>query len=244
MADDLWNERVAAKYDENSARMFSPEVLDPTVDFLADLAGDGRALEFAIGTGRVAVPLANTGVPLSGIDSSAAMIGQMTGKPGAEAIDAVVGDMTTTTVEGPFSLVYLVFNTIGNVQTQEAQVAVFRNAARHLEAGGHFVVEVGVPDLQRLPPGETARPFLVTEQRWGFDEYDLVSQSATSHHFINRDGSLEYFACPYRYVWPAELDLMAQLAGMNLKERWADWNRNPFTAESPGHVSVWEKPVS
>ncbi|NNK91041.1 MAG: class I SAM-dependent methyltransferase, partial [Acidimicrobiia bacterium] len=160
MADDgLWNEQVAARYDENSASMSSPEVLGPTVDFLAELAGEGHALEFAIGTGRVAVPLANHGVAVSGIASSAAMIDQIAGKPGAETIETVVGDMTTTVVDGTFSLVYLVFNTIGNVRTQEAQVAVFQNAARHLEPGGHFVVEVGVPDLQRLPPGETVKPF-------------------------------------------------------------------------------------
>lgn len=241
--DGIFDEAVAASYDQSSASMFAPEVLGPTVDFLADLAGGGRVLEFAIGTGRVAVPLAARGVPVSGIELSRPMAAKLEEKPGAANIDVVIGDMTTTTVDGPFSLVYLVFNTIGNVETQDAQVAVFHNAARHLEPGGHFVVEVGVPNLRELPPGQTAQPFHISEDRFGFDEVDVVTQHAVSHHFRIDAEAARNFACPYRYVWPAELDLMARLAGMHLAGRWEDWDRRPFTAESRRHVSVWELPA-
>ncbi len=243
-SDDIWTAEIADRYDESSAAMFAPEILGPTVDFLTDLAGDGRALELAIGTGRVAVPLAARGVPVAGIELSRPMVAKLEEKPGAEGIEVVVGDMAEARVDGEFAVVYLVYNTIGNVLTQEAQVACFQNAARHLQPGGCFVVEVGVPNLQRLPLGETIAPFLVGEDRWGFDEFDLVTQQAVSHHFAIRDGGVKHFACPFRYVWPAELDLMAQLAGMTLRERWEDWDRTPFTADSRHHVSVWEKPLS
>jgi SAM-dependent methyltransferase len=239
--DGYFDESVAATYDDES--ITAPEVVDPVVDFLADLAGPGRALEFAVGTGRIAVPLVQRGVPVHGIELSRAMAARLTAKPEAEGIDVTIGDMATTTVDGGFSLVYLVFNTIGNLTTQEAQVACFRNAAAHLEPGGVFVVEVAVPGLQRLPEGETLQVFHWSEDRWGVDEYDVATQGLISHHFAVRDGELRRISVPFRYVWPAELDLMAQLAGMRLRERWTDWAREPFTATSRKHVSVWEKPA-
>ena len=237
--DGYFDERVAARYDESSADMFDPAVVDPVVDFLADLAGSGRALELGIGTGRIALPLAQRGVPVHGIELSRAMASRLRGKPGGDAVGVTIGDFTSTTVEGTFSLAYLVFNTIMNLTTQDAQVACFRNVARHLEPGGCFVIEVGVPELQRLPPGETIRPFHISETRLGFDEIDVATQALTSHHFELVDGQLERFSAPFRYVWPSELDLMAQLAGMTLRERWSGWKREPFTSESRKHVSVY-----
>ena len=242
--DGYFDERVAARYDESSAEMFSAEAVDPTVDFLAGLAGDGPALEFAVGTGRIALPLSRRGVAVHGIDMSKAMVARMRAKPGGEDIGVTIGDFSTTTVDGPFTLVYLVFNTISNLTTQAAQVACFRNAAAHLQPGGCFVIEVSIPDLQRLPPGETIHPFHVSETRWGFDEYDIANQRMTSHHFEIVDGRAERFAVPFRYAFPAEYDLMAELAGMRLRERWAGWDREPFTSESRSHVSVWEKPAT
>ena len=242
MAEDHFGERVAARYDESSAEMFDPAVVDPAVDFLAGLAGDGAALELGIGTGRIALPLARRGVPVHGIDLSEAMVARLRAKPGAERIGVTVGDFATTTVDGSFSVAYLVFNTIGNLTTQDEQVACFQNAAAHLEPGGCFVIEVGVPQLQRLPPGETVRAFALTPTHLGFDEYDLVSQGLVSHHYRVVDGRLKLDSLPLRYVWPSELDLMARLAGMRLRERWGGWRREPFTGESTKHVSVWEKP--
>jgi SAM-dependent methyltransferase len=241
--DGYFDESVAATYDEDSAEMFDPAVLEPAVDFLANLAGNGSALEFAIGTGRIAVPLAERGVPVHGIDMSNAMIAKLREKPGAQDVEVTIGDFATTRVDGSFSLVYLVFNTIGNLTTQEAQVACFRNAAAHLDPGGCFVIEVGVPELRRLPPGETGHAFHIGEDRWGIDEYEVATQGLTSHHFWIEEGRAEHFAMPFRYVWPSELDLMAQLAGMTLRERWAGWTREPFSDESRSHVSVWEKPA-
>jgi SAM-dependent methyltransferase len=243
-ADGYFGERVAAKYDESDeiADMFDPAVVEPVVDFLFELAGSGRALELGIGTGRIALPLAERGVPVHGIDLSRAMVARLRSKPGGEDIGVTIGDFATTTVDGTFSVAYLVFNTIMNVTTQEGQVACFRNVAAHLEPGGCFVIEVGVPNLQRLPFGETIRPFHVSETRLGFDEYDVARQGLVSHHFELVDGRFERHPIPFRYVWPAELDLMAQLARMRLRERWSGWKREPFTSESGKHVSVWEKP--
>jgi SAM-dependent methyltransferase len=238
--DGHFDERVAARYDGSAAEMFEAEAVELAVDFLAELAGGGRALELGIGTGRIALPLAERGVPVHGIDMSKAMVARLQAKPGGEDIGVTIGDFATTTVDGSFSLVYLVFNTIMNLTTQAAQVACFRNAAAHLEPGGRFVIEVGVPDLQRLPPGETIHPFHVSETRWGFDEYDVASQGVTSHHLEFVDGRAERVSVPFRYAWPAEYDLMAELAGMRLRERWAGWKREPFTSESRAHVSVWE----
>jgi SAM-dependent methyltransferase len=241
MPQNHFGEHVAERYDETSAAMFDPAVVDPVVDFLAELAGDGAALEFGIGTGRIALPLAHRGVPVHGIDLSEAMVARLRAKPGSEQIAVTIGDFATTTVEGRFSVAYLVFNTINNLTTQDEQVACFENVAAHLEPGGCFVIEVGVPALQRLPPGETVRPFTVTPTRLGFDEYDVVTQGLISHHYWIAGDKFEALSVPFRYVWPAELDLMARIAGMRLRERWSGWKREPFTSESTKHVSVWEK---
>jgi SAM-dependent methyltransferase len=242
--DGYFDEPVAARYDESSADMFDPEVVDPVVDFLAELAGNGRALELGIGTGRIALPLAERGVPVHGIELSKAMAARLRAKPGGEDIGVTIGDFATTTAEGTFSLAYLVFNTIGNLTTQEAQVACFRNVAAHLEPGGCFVIETGIPLLRRLPPGERLRVFTASETHWGVDEYDVATQGLVSHHFELVDGRFELSSIPFRYTWPAELDLMAQLAGMSLRERWSGWKREPYTNESEKHVSVWEKPAA
>jgi SAM-dependent methyltransferase len=240
--EDHFGEGVAERYDESSADMFDPAVVDPAVDFLAGLAGDGAALELGIGTGRIALPLAGRGVRVHGIDLSEAMVTELRAKPGSETIGVTIGDFATTKVDGTFSLAYLVFNTIGNLTTQDEQVACFQNVADHLESGGCFVIEVGVPSLRRLPPGETARVFDLSPTHVGVDEFDPATQGLISHHFSLVDGEWELGSTPFRYVWPAELDLMARLAGMRLRERWSGWNREPFTSESTRHVSVWEKP--
>ena len=240
--DGYFGERVAARYDDD-AEIFDPAVVDPVVDLLVELAGNGRALELGIGTGRIALPLAQRGVPVHGIELSKAMAARLRAKPGGEDIGVTIGDFATTTVDGTFSVAYLVFNTIMNLTTQDGQVACFRNVAAHLEPGGCFVIEVGVPGLQRLPPGETIHAFHVSESRWGLDEYDVARQGLTSHHFRIVDGRLERLSIPFRYAWPSELDLMAQLAGMRLRDRWSGWKREPFTSDSRKHVSVWEKPA-
>jgi SAM-dependent methyltransferase len=242
--DGYFDERVAARYDESEGEMFDPAVVDPVVDFLAELGGSGGALELGIGTGRIALPLAQRGVPVHGIELSQAMVARLRAKPGGEDIGVTIGDFSTATVDEQFSVAYLVFNTIMNLTTQAAQVACFRNVAAHLESRGCFVIEVGVPELRRLPPGETIRAFHVSETRWGIDEYDVARQGLTSHHFEIVKGSLERVSIPFRYAWPAELDLMAQLAGMSLRERWSGWKREPFTSDSRKHVSVWEKPAA
>ena len=242
-SDGYFDEPVAERYDDGSRDMFSAEVLEPTVELLAELARGGRTLELGIGTGRVALPLAERGVEVHGIDLSRAMVAKLREKPGGERIPVELGDFASTRVDGTFTLAYLVFNTINNLTTQDAQVACFRNAAAHLEPGGCFLIEVGVPELRRLPPGETFHVFDVSETHWGFDEYDVVDQGLVSHHFSVVDGRIERSSVPFRYVWPAELDLMAELAGMKLRDRWAGWSREPFTSESRKHVSVWEKPA-
>jgi SAM-dependent methyltransferase len=239
---DHFGEQVAAGYDDDSADMFAPATVEPVVEFLAGLAGDGRALELGIGTGRIALPLSQRGVRVHGIDLSTAMIARLRAKPGAGAIGVTVGDFATTRVSSTFRLAYLVYNTIGNLTTQDEQVNCFCNVAAQLEPGGCFVIEVGVPALRRLPPGETVRPFLVRPERLGFDEIDVASQRLVSHHYWVTDGQLRTVSLPFRYVWPAELDLMARIAGMRLRERWGGWRREPFTSESTSHVSVWQKP--
>src|SRR6266496_829668 len=244
MPEDYFGERVAERYDERYAYMADPAVVDPIVAFLADLARDGAALELGIGTGRIALPLAQRGIRVHGIDLSEAMVARLRAKPGAEQIGVTIGDFATTTVEGRFSVAYLVFNTIMNLTTQDEQIACFQNVAAHLESGGCFVIEVGVPGLQRLPPGETVRAFQVSAARLGFNEYDVVSQGLISHHYSVVDGELEVVSVPFRYAWPSELDLMARLAGMTLRERWSGWKREPFTSDSTKHVSVWEKTAS
>jgi SAM-dependent methyltransferase len=237
-----FGERVAAVYDEHSATMFDPAVIEPAVDTLAELAGDGRALEFAIGTGRIALPLAERGVRVAGIDNSEAMLARLREKPGAERIEAVVGDMAATRVDGEFSLVYLVFNTIFNLTTQEGQVACFANAAAHLRSGGRFVIEARVPELQRLPLGQTVLPWRADPTGLSYYVYDTVTQRLSGqHYYLQDDGRVQASPTEMRYAWPAELDLMARLAGMRLEHRWGGWSREPFTGLSPSHVSVYEK---
>ena len=238
-APDHFAGRVAERYDEQSAWMFATEVVEPAVDFLAELAGDGAALELGIGTGRIALPLRQRGVRVAGTDLSPDMVAQLRAKPGGEAVDVTIGDFATSRVPGSFSLAFLLFNTIMNLTTQEAQVACFRNVAAHLEPGGCFVIEVGLPDLQRLPHGERFRPFHVGRTHIGIDEYDIANQGLISHHY--RGGDVH--GVPFRYVWPSELDLMAQLAGMRPRERWSGWGREPFTSVSEKLVGVWEKPA-
>jgi SAM-dependent methyltransferase len=243
-SSDLWDEETAKRYDASSAAMFEPEVLDPAVDFLAGLADGGPALELAVGTGRVAVPLLSRGVPVCGIELSQPMVDQLHRKVPAQELPVVVGDMATTRVPGTFSLVYVVWNSIGNLRTQDEQVECFRNAAAHLRPGGRFVVELWVPGIRRFPPGQAAVPFHVSDEHVGFDTYDMTTQQGTSHHYTRlEDGTVRYGASNFRYIWPAECDLMARLAGLELEERVADWHRSPFTSDSEGHVSVWRKPL-
>ncbi len=241
MPENRFDARIATSYEAKWPELFEPAVIEPAVDFLTDLAGAGAALEFGIGTGRLAFPLRARGVPVHGIELSPDMVAELRTRPGADAIGVTIGDFATATAPGRFTVVYLVRNTIANLTSQAEQVDCFANAAAHLEVGGHFVIELYVPELQRLPPGETVHPFAVTPTHLAFEEYDIATQIAYSHHYWIADGRAEFFSAPFRYVWPAELDLMARLAGMQLRERWSDWSRAPFTSESRSHVSVWEK---
>jgi len=240
--EGYFGERVAAVYDEHSAGMFDPAVVAPAVDRLAELTGDGRALEFAIGTGRIALPLAERGVRVAGIDNSEAMLARLREKPGAERIEAGVGDMAATRVDGEFSLVYLVFNTIFNLTTQDGQVKCFENAAAHLSTDGRFVIEARVPELQRLPLGQTVLPWRADPRGMSYYVYDVVTQRLSGQHYLLEDGGFRASPIEMRYAWPAELDLMARLAGMRLEHRWGGWSGEPFTALSPAHVSVYRKP--
>jgi SAM-dependent methyltransferase len=238
---NYFDEPIAATYEVKWPELFEPAVVEPAVSFLADLARSGSGLELGIGTGRIALPLSRRGVRVHGIELSPAMIARLQAKPGADRIGVTIGDFTTAKVDGTFGLAYLVRNTIMNVTTQDGQVECFRNVAAQLEPGGCFVIEVIVPELQRLPPGENVRAFTVTPRHLGFDEYDIAAQGLVSHHYWVVNGELETFSAPFRYVWPAELDLMARLAGMTLRERWSDWKREPFTSDSRSHISVWQK---
>jgi SAM-dependent methyltransferase len=239
--EGYFGERVAAVYDEHSAGMFDPAVVDPAADRLAELAAGGDVLEFAVGTGRIALPLAARGVRVIGIDSSEAMLARLREKPGAERVEAMVGDMAATRVDGAFSLVYLVFNTIFNLTTQDGQVACFENAAAHLDTGGRFVIEARVPEIQRLPVGQTVLPWRADAKGMSYYVYDVVTQRLSGQHYHFVDGRVEPSPIEMRYAWPAELDLMARLAGLRLAHRWGGWNREPFTALSPAHVSVYAK---
>ena len=241
--DGHFGEDVAATYDASSAEMFAAGVVGPAVEVLARLAGDGAALELGVGTGRLALPLAGRGVPVHGVDLSRAMVRRLRSKPGGDAVGVTIGDFATTRVPGEFAVVYLVFNTIMNLTTQAAQVACFRTAAAHLRPGGCFVVEVGVPDLRRLPPGQTVVPFRVGPGGWAYDVYDVATQALTSDYVEVVDGRGAHRSIPFRYVWPAELDLMAEIAGLRLRSRWATWTGEPFDHESRQHVSRWEKPA-
>jgi SAM-dependent methyltransferase len=239
----FFSEHGAERYDQSTGDEFDPAVIEATVDFLAGLAGTGRALELGVGTGRIALALARRGVAVHGIDLSQPMVDQLRAKPGGAAIEVTIGDFSTTRVDGSFSLAYLVFNTIENLTSQDAQVACFENVARHLEPGGRFVIEVAIPGLRRLPHGEASNVFDVSDDHWGIDEYDVVDQGLISHHFTRVGDAIEYSSAPFRYVWPSELDLMARIAGMRLVERWSGWRREPFTGESRKHISVWQKPT-
>ncbi len=241
MPQNIFTGRVAEGYDLGSAEMYEPAVLSPTAEFLFAEARGGRALEFGIGTGRVALPLSERGLEVSGVDISADMIAELQDKPGSDVIDVTVGDFATTVVLGEFSLVYVVFNSITNLLEQAEWVQAFRNAARHLGPAGRFVMELAIPDLRRFPPGSEALPFDVSPGHLGFDTLDVATQRGVSHHFYFVEGQVGRFDSPFRYSWPAELDLMAQMASMKLCDRWADWDRSPFTSDSRKHISVWER---
>ncbi|MFE0681096.1 class I SAM-dependent DNA methyltransferase [Streptomyces sp. NPDC058961] len=244
-SSELWSREAADRYDAGETEMSSAAVLGPTIAFLAEVAGDGRALEFAIGTGRVGVPLRESGVSVAGIELSEHMAAVLRRKIDEDTLPVAIGDMATTVVPGEFALVYLVYNTLSNLLTQEEQVECFRNAARHLRPGGRFVIELGVPPLRFLPPGQVAVPFDVSERHLGFDTFDLVRQVLVSHHFTRDgdDGSYRRDRSQHRYAWPAELDLMARIAGLELERRVADWDGTPFTQDSGKHISVWRKPL-
>jgi hypothetical protein len=242
MATVLWGAETASVYDATSAGTFEPAVLEPTVEVLASLAGNGAALEFAVGTGRVALPLSERGVSVAGIELSPDMAAVLRGKPGASAVPVTIGDMTSTRVPGAYSLVYLVFNTIMNVTTQDEQVAVFANAAAHLAVCGRFVVEVGLPAVAGLPATELGRVFDISSGHVGIDTIDdPVGQITSSHHWTLIEGQWRRSSAPYRYVWPSELDLMARLAGFRLEHRWSGWDKAPFTAASTSQVAVYQK---
>ena len=242
MGSIVWDHELAEVYDSTYVAEFEPAVLDPMVDTLLDVAAGGPALEFAVGTGRVALRLSERRVVVSGIELSSPMVDQLRAKPGSEAVRVTIGDMTTTRVSGTFTLVYLVANTIMNVTTQEDQLAIFHNAAAHLEPGGCFVVEVVVPQLRSVPPGAIGRVFTLEPDHVGIETFDDVSeQIAWSHHWVQVDGRLVRHSAPYRYVWPSELDLMARIAGLRLRARWGDWARTTFTSESTSQVAVFEK---
>jgi SAM-dependent methyltransferase len=250
MPKDYFDEPVAARYDKTYADQFAPAMVDPAVDFLAELAsrgnGNGAALELGIGTGRLALPLAKRGIDVHGIDLSQAMVARLHAKPGAHNVKVSIGDFATTQVAGGqarFAVAYLVRNTIMNLTSQAEQVACFHNAAWHLAPGGCFVIEVLVPGLQRLPVGETFQVFTVTPTHVGVDEVDVATQRLVSHHYLVVDGKPEVWSVPFRYVWPSELDLMARLAGLEPRERWSGWTREPFTSDAATHISVWEKPT-
>jgi len=243
--EDIWDDAAAQRYDTPGTGMFAPEVLRPAVDRLAELAGDGAALEFAVGTGRVAIPLAQRGVPVTGIELSNPMIEQLRTKVGDSAIPVIAGDMATARAPGRYTVVYLVYNTISNLLTQNEQVACFHNAARHLVPGGRFVIELWVPELRKLPPGQQAAVFASEPGYLGLATYDVLHQRVVSHHFRFGTGSTaQLFRSPHRYIWPSELDLMGQLAGFELETRHADWSGSEFTADSRSHVSVYRLPAT
>jgi hypothetical protein len=238
----VWGRDIAEVYDTTYAALAAPSVVDPMVDFLVSLAGQGAALEFAVGTGRIALPLSGRGVRVQGIELSPAMVEPLRRKPGAGDVAVTIGDMTTTRVAGSFSLVYLVANSIMNVTTQEEQIAVFSNAAAHLTVGGHFVIELMVPQLRRVPLSEKGRVFTLDPDHVGIETYDdTVHQVAWSHHWMEVNGRLVRHSEPYRYVWPSELVLMGRMAGFDLEDRWGNWVRSPFTSDSPMQVAVFVK---
>jgi SAM-dependent methyltransferase len=241
MPETHFDEWIAQRYAVLWPELFDPAVIESTVAFLAEVAAGGPVLEMGVGTGRIAIPLRRRNVPVHGIELSRPMVAELRGQPGGADIGVTIGDFATATVPGRFALVYLIRNTITNLTSQDEQAQAFRNAAAHLQPGGCFVIENYIPQLRRLPPGETVRVFAATPTHLGFEDYDVASQIAVSHHYWTIEGRLATFSSPHRYVWPSELDLMARSAGMILRERWSDWNRAPFTSESRSHVSVWDK---
>ncbi len=243
MPETHFDDWIAPRYATLWPELFDPAVVELTVDFLAGLAAGGAALELGIGTGRIGIPLSRRGVVVNGIELSPAMIAQLRAQEGGDEISVVEGDYATTTIDRSFGLVYLLRNTITNLVTQDEQIQAFRNAAAHLRSGGCFVIENYVPELRRLPPGQTTRIFIATPDHVGYEDYDFATQIAVSNHYWKIEGDLKTFSAPHRYVWPAELDLMARLAGLRLRERWCDWSRAPFTGDSSMHISVWEKPL-
>nr|WP_110048626.1 class I SAM-dependent methyltransferase [Nocardiopsis sp. L17-MgMaSL7] len=239
----VWDAEMARSYDTPGEGMFAPEQVDPAVARLAELAGNGAALEFAVGTGRIAVPLVARGVPVTGVELSGAMVDRLRSRADEATIPVVIGDMATTRVPGDFTLVYLVYNTISNLLTQAEQVRCFRNAASHLGPGGRFVVELGVPSLRRLPPGQEGLVFAHGDGYVGLDTFDLEHQHLVSHHIrFEKGGEPSVIRVKQRYVWPSELDLMAQMAGFELESRHADWKGAPFTGDSGSHVSIYRLP--
>jgi SAM-dependent methyltransferase len=242
--DGYFGEPVAAGYDDPSDPMNQPEAIEPAVSLLAELAGSGRALELAIGTGRVGLPLARRGVPVHGIELSRAMAARLRAKPGGEAVAVTIGDMATTRVGGSFTLAYLVFNTINNLTTQDEQLACFSNVAAHLAPGGCFVIETGVPPLRQLPPGQDIHGYRAGASRIVSYSFDHATQNYRGHYVEFAGGNGQYRTIPFRYVWPSELDLMARLAGLRLRDRWSGWSREPFTTDSRSHVSVWQMPTA
>lgn len=238
----IWGRDIAEVYDATNAASAQPEVVDPMVGLLAELGGEGPVLEFAVGTGRIALPLSARGMPVHGIELSPHMVERLRAKPGADAVHVVVGDMTETRLSESFTLVYVVANSIMNVTTQDEQIAVFANAAAHLASGGRFLVELIVPQLQRVPRSEAGWVFQMEPGHVGIETFDdVVAQVAWSHHWIDVNGHLTHHSAPYRYIWPSELVLMARIAGFELEARWGDWDRSPFTSESAKQVAVFLK---
>ena len=241
MPENHFDGWIAQRYAALWPHLFDPEVVKPAVNFLADWAGRGPVLELGIGTGRLALPLSGRDIRVHGIELSPAMVEQLRSQPGSSDIDVTIGDFATTKLTGTFTLAYLVRNTIMNLTTQDAQVECFRNVAAHLARGGCFVIEAIIPPWQRLAPGETVIPFDVSPTHLGFDQIDVATQNSWSHPYWFVNGETKALSAPFRYAWPSELDLMARLAGMALRERWSDWNREPFTTASRSHISVWQK---
>lgn len=238
--DGYFGADIASSYDRihNSDGL---EVERSIAKVLHELAFDGTALEFAIGTGRIAVSLHELGVSVKGIELSKAMAAQLQKKDHGASIDVTIGDMTNTFLDEEFSLVFLIYNTIDNLTSQDAQLACFKNAALHLKAGGRFVIETLVPPIQKIPFGETMLAYDRSDQHWGTDEFDVTTQNYTSHHLRLENGAYRELSIPFRYAWPSELDLMAKFAGLELESRWADWGKSDFTNISSRHVSVWRK---
>ena len=241
MPENIFTGPIATCYDELDQYMFTDSVLTPVIDFLEDLADGGRTLEFAIGTGRVAIPLHARGIDVHGIELSTDMVRELYTKISEKAIPTYIGDMASVKASGKFKLVYLVYNTITNLITQEEQINCFCNAANHLEEGGYFLIEVSIPAVQKLPMGETLHTFEASSKHIGIDEYDLLNQTVTSHHYRINQHRVDMFDSTHRYAWPSEYDLMARIAGMKLSQRWSTWKRDAFTSESMSHISVWQK---